>query len=144
MGLIRAMIATFALGVIYFIAAIPAGVGMGLPVLLSAFCAWLGYTLSGWGILLLGEPARQWMEQKFNFSVRPNPEKLIWRMWSRWGLAGVGLLAPVTCGPCIAALLALSLGERPWRILFWIAVGVLPWCLGFGILVATGSELLKG
>ncbi|MFV0414812.1 MAG: small multi-drug export protein [Chthoniobacterales bacterium] len=138
------MSVAFSLGVLYFIAAIPAGVGMGLSVVLSAFCAWLGYTLSGWLILVMGESARKWLERKFKFSVKPDPQKLIWRMWSRWGLPGVGLLAPVTCGPCIGALLALSLGERSWRILFWIAVGVLPWCVGFGVLTATGSELLKG
>jgi len=60
----------------------------------------------------------------------------------RWGLPGLALLAPVTCGPYFAALIALALGEKPLWVILWIAGGAIPWCILFAILAATGSKWL--
>jgi hypothetical protein len=139
-----AMLTVFGLGIIYFLAAIPTGVAMHLGVGLSAFCAWLGYTTIAAAMLIIGAPARRWLAEKFKISAQPNPEKLFWRVWIRWGLPGLALLAPVTCGPYLAALIALALGERPQRVLLWIALGVIPWCILFAVMVGTGSRLLEG
>ena len=141
-GMWGAMATVFGLGIAYFLAAIPAGVALKLPVALAAFCAWAGYTFIGALMLIVGAPARSWLAAKLKLSPQPNPEKLFWRVWLRWGLPGLGLLAPVTCGPYFAALIALALGEKPRRVLFWIAMGVVPWCVGFSILAASGSKLL--
>jgi hypothetical protein len=35
------------------------------------------------------------------------------------------------------------LGEKPGRLLAWIALGVVPWCILFAVLAATGSQLLE-
>ena len=137
-----AMLTVFGLGIAYFLAAIPTGVAMKLSPAMAALCAWAGYTAIAAAMLGIGGPARRWMASKFKISPHPNPEKLFWRIWLRWGMPGLGLLAPVTCGPYFAALIALALGEKPRRLIFWIAVGVIPWCIGFAILAATGSKLL--
>ncbi len=50
-------------------------------------------------------------------------------------MPGLGLLAPVTIGPYFAALIALLLKEKAGRILFWVAVGVIPWCIIFAAAV---------
>lgn len=136
------MLAVFGLGIAYFIAAIPAGVAMELSPPVAAGCAWLGYTAIAALMLVVGEPARLWLNRKFKVSPHPNPEKLFWRVWLRWGMPGLGLLAPVTCGPYFAALIALTLGESPRRLMFWIGVGVIPWCIVFAILAATGVRFL--
>lgn len=138
-----AMATVFGLGIIYFLAAIPTGVVMKLDPVVAAVCAWAGYTAIAAVMLFIGGPAREWMKNKFRISPHPNPEKLFWRIWQRWGMPGLGLLAPVTCGPYFAALIALALGEKPRRLMFWIAAGVVPWCLGFVVLAATGNTLLK-
>ncbi len=139
----HAMLVVFSLGIVYFLAAIPTGVAMHLHPATAAVCAWAGYTAIATAMLLVREPARQWLAAKFKISLVPNPEKRFWRVWLRWGLPGLGLLAPVTCGPYFAALIALALGEKPRRLMLWIAVGVIPWCILFAILAATGSGLLK-
>jgi Ca2+/H+ antiporter, TMEM165/GDT1 family len=138
-----AMLTVFGLGIVYFLAAIPTGVALRLDPGLSALCAWAGYTVIAAVMLAIGAPARRWLAEKFKISPRPNPEKLFWRVWIRWGLPGLALLAPVTCGPYFAALIALALGEKPRRLLLWISLGVIPWCLAFAVIAATGSRALE-
>lgn len=136
------MVTVFGLGVVYFIAAIPTGVALKLDPVTAALCAWAGYTAIGAAMLLVGDPARRWLEKKFRISPHPDPTKLFWRAWGRFGLPGLALLAPVTVGPYIAALIALALGEKPLRLILWIAAGAIPWTLVFAILAATGVNIL--
>jgi MFS family permease len=138
-----AMLTVFGLGIAYFLAAIPTGVAMHLNPWTAALCAWAGYTAIAAAMLAVGTPARKWLTEKFGISARPDPQKLLWRVWIRWGLPGLALIAPVTCGPYFAALIALMLGERPWRLLLWIALGVIPWCIFFVVLAETGSHLFQ-
>ena len=107
------MLTVFGLGIAYFLAAIPTGVAMHLNPWTAALCAWTGYTAIAAAMLAVGTPARKWLTEKFHISARPDPKKFLWRVWMRWGLPGLALIAPVTCGPYFAALIALMLGERP-------------------------------
>jgi Ca2+/H+ antiporter, TMEM165/GDT1 family len=138
-----AMLTVFGLGIVYFLAAIPTGVAMHLNPVTAALCAWAGYSAIAGVMLAVGAPARQWLTDRFKISASPNPEKLFWRIWLRWGLPGLALAAPVTCGPYFAALIALVLGEKPGRLLLWITLGVIPWCVLFAVLAASGSHLLE-
>lgn len=128
-----AWLSTFALGAGYFISAIPAGVALGLPVWNAAFAAGAGYFAITLLVLLLGAPARQWILSRFHLSATPDPAKWFWRVWAKAGLPGLGLVAPITCGPWIAALLALALRESAPRVLLWITLGMLPYLVGFSV-----------
>lgn len=141
-GFLIQVATVFGLGVAYFIAAIPAGVALGLPPAVSAISAWAGYVAIAAAMLLIGTPARNWVRNRFNISTEPDPSKLLWKIWLRGGLPGLALLAPGTCGPYIAALIALALGERPVRVILWIAAGALPWCIGFAILAASAKSAI--
>ncbi len=142
--MLQAMLTVFVLGVVYYIAAIPTGVlVLKLPPAVAAICAWAGYTAIAAAMLVIGEPARRWIVKKFKISAEPDPKKLFWRVWQRWGLPGLALLAPVTIGPYFAALIALALGEKPRRLMFWIAAGVVPWCILFAVLAGSGVNVLN-
>lgn len=142
--MVRAMLAVFGLGVVYYIAAIPTGVlALKLHPAVAAFCAWAGYTAIAAAMLGIGEPARRWIVRKFKISSEPDPGKFFWRVWQRWGLPGLALLAPVTIGPYFAALIALAVGEKPRRLMFWIAAGVVPWSILFALLAASGVNVLN-
>jgi Putative small multi-drug export protein len=138
---IWAILTVFGLGVVYFLAAIPAGVALHLSPTVAAISAWAGYTAIGAMMLLIGTPARRWVQQRLKLPTEPDTRKLFWRVWLRWGMPGLGLLAPVTCGPYFAALIALALGERPGRVILWIAGGAVPWCIIFGFMAAFGWKL---
>jgi hypothetical protein len=53
---------------------------------------------------------------------------MIQRLWQRFGLAGVAALIPVL-SPQISIGLALSLGEKPHRILLYMVLSVIAWTL---------------
>lgn len=142
LGILHAVGVSFGLGMIYFLAAIPVGSAMGLPIWVAALLAWAGYVAIAGVMVAVGAPVRTWLTTKFRIDLHPNPKKLFWRVWSRGGLAGLSLLAPVTCGPYVAVLLALSLGDDPRRSLAWVAVGAIPWAVGFAFLTGFGFSFL--
>lgn len=131
----------FGLGLLYFIAAIPAGVAAGANAWLAGAVAGLGYVVGGAVVLVAGAPLREWLVRKLKIPVERDPSKLVWRMWERGGLLGLCLVAPVTIGPQATAVIALGVGERASRIAAFIALGVAPWCLLFAGLTAFGFTL---
>lgn len=138
-----AILTVFGWGVVYFIGAVPFGVFvLHMSPALAAISAWAGYTAIAAAMLVLSGPARQWLVRKFKIPSQPDPAKLFWRVWLKYGLPGLALLAPVTCGPYIAALVAILLGEKPLRLMAWIAFGAVPYCILFAILAAYFPNLL--
>jgi hypothetical protein len=135
------LMTAFGLGVLYFIAAIPAGAAAGAPAWLAGLAAWAGYVVGGGVVLVAGAPLREWLVRKLRIPVERDPSKLVWRMWERGGLWGLCFIAPVTIGPQATAVIALAVGERAPRIAAFIALGVAPWCVFFAVLTAWGANL---
>ena len=133
----------FGLGFLYFISAIPTAVALGASVWAAAAAAWLGYSFGGIVIIILGVPVQEWLQRKKNFSLTPNPEKLFWRVLDRYGVFGLGFIAPITIGPQLTALILLAFRIKPIKIIAAISIGVIPWVLLFGGIIATGSHFLK-
>ena len=142
-ALIAGISVSFGLGFVYFIGAIPAGVAAGLRVPMAALAAWAGYSAGAGVVVLAGVPVRDWLVRRFRIPVEPDHSKWIWRVWARWGLLGLGLIAPVTIGPQIGGLLALAVGGKPAAVWLCLSAGVVPWCLLFGSLVAAGVRLTQ-
>jgi hypothetical protein len=133
----------FGLGFVYFIASIPAGAAAGAWPWAAALAAWLGYSAGAGVVLAAGTPLRNWLVAKLRIPVTRDPTKVVWRIWDRAGLAGLGLIAPVTIGPQAGAVIALAAGERPLRTLAALSAGVLPWCVAFAVLTALGVKLAR-
>jgi len=134
---------SFTLGFFYFVGAVPGGVAAGLPVWLATFTAWLGYSAGAAVMLLVGPPARTWVARKLRIPLERDPQKWIWKAWSRFGLTGLGLLAPVTIGPQTGCILALAVGEKPLKTFLSLSLGVIPWCLGFAIALSLGLSIAR-
>ena len=131
------------MGFVYFIGAIPGGTAAGAPVWMAAVAAWLGYSAGGAVVLAAGAPVRNWLVRRLKIPIERDPTKLVWRIWDKWGLVGLGLLAPVTVGPQVGGILALVVGERPVRILTLLSLGVVPWCVIFACLVGFGVKIVR-
>jgi hypothetical protein len=93
-------------------------------------------------MLLLGVPARNWVARKLKIPLVRDPKKWIWKAWDRFGLVGLGLIAPVTIGPQAGCILAIAVGERPSATFLCLALGAIPWCLGFAAMLALGFKLI--
>jgi hypothetical protein len=133
----------FGFGFLYFLGAIPAGAAGGAPLWLAAVSAWAGYSAGALLVLLAGAPLRDWLVRKLKIPVVRDPSKLVWRIWEKWGLAGLGLLAPVTIGPQAGSVLALAVGERAVRVVVALSLGVVPWCVLFAVLVGFGIKIAR-
>jgi len=142
-SLMNGLGAAFGFGFAYFVVAIPSGVALGLPVAMAAAVAWLGYSAGGAVMVVAGEPARKWLVAKLRIPTERDSTKWVWRLWDRAGLAGLALLAPVTVGPQAGAVLALVIGEPGWKVATFFSLGVIPWCVLFGILTAMGVHIAK-
>ncbi|MBL8119954.1 MAG: hypothetical protein J0L63_17900 [Anaerolineae bacterium] len=142
--LLAGVMSTFGLGFFYFIASIPAGMALGLPGWVAAVTAWLSYTLGVVLVVAVGAPVRAWLARRFKLADEPDPDKLIWRIWKRYGLAGLALLAPVTVGSQIGALLGVSMGVKPRALLVGMSLGVAVWCAGIALAVTLGVQVVQG
>lgn len=135
-----------------FWSAIPAGLALGVapvPVVLTVTAS---YASGAALVLLVGAPLRQRIRRQLDASTAPQstntadpsekpPAKrmvgLVRRAWARYGLLGLGLLAPMTVGSQVATVLGLSLGVRAWPLLLALTLGALAWAipltLAFGL-----------
>ncbi len=143
MQFLGACATTLGLGFLYFISAIPAGAALKLPLWVAAICAWIGYSAGGAIIILAGAPLRDALTKRFKIQPHSENPPLVIRAWKKYGLPAMGLLAPVTIGPQIGALLGLALGERKLPLLLALSLGAAPWAALFATLVAFGVKLVK-
>lgn len=115
------------------------------PVLVAVMAA-AGAILGALAVILLGHRLRDWLMKHHGGGKKPGGKRgFIYRIWDRFGIAGLGLLAPVLTGAPLAAALGVSMGVPARRLLLWISIGTLVWSpllTAAGILGAAGFESL--
>jgi hypothetical protein len=99
----------FALAFFSFWPAIPAGLALGLSPLVVIVTTTLSYTLGVALVALFGGRVRDWVMQRLNRSSTAHSDSRLRRIWDRFGVAGLGLAAPMTVGAQIGAALGLLL-----------------------------------
>ncbi len=123
---------------------IPPAIAAGLPPLAVAVVAFIGNFLPILGIVYLYEKWEQWRDagrkQKGFQQNVPNSSsqgsrrrKLGRKIWEKYGLPGLALLAPIVTGVHLAAIIALLTKTSRSSILFWMFWSLLLWT---GILTA--------
>lgn len=139
---ISGVVATFGLAFFWFIGSIPAGIALQLPPPVAGLTAWASYIAGVLVIVLIGAPLRNRLSRRFQRSLAPQPDSLFWRAWRRWGLVGLALLAPVTVGAQIGALIGLALGVPAIRLLSAMGAGAAVWCVGITLAAVIGLKAL--
>ncbi len=119
------ILSIFAVAFFTFWPAIPAGLALGLSPVVVIFTTTLSYICGVALVLMPGERLRGWVTRRWG-SQTEKPG-LIRRVWSRYGTIGLGLLAPMTVGAQIGAVLGLSSNAAPRRLFIWMALGALGW-----------------
>jgi len=133
----------FALAFVYFWASIPAGLALHVTPVLVALTAWVSYIAGVIIIVLLGEPIRTRILKRFGGKVAANPNSPIRRAWDRFGLIGLSLLAPVTTGSQIGALIGLSLGVPPRKLIIGMSLGAGLWGAGITLAAVLGLMMAR-
>ncbi len=135
------------LGVVFLLAAtpwielvvvIPMGAAMGLPLPLLAVVAFAGNALPVLAIVAL---FRWW--QRGRRQREPCWSDRTLRIWHRYGLPGLALLAPVITGIHVATVMALGLGIARYRVVQWMTASLALWTVTTAGLTAAGVEWLS-
>lgn len=137
------LVSIFGLAFIYFWASIPTGIALGVAPALVMITAWASYTAGVILIVLLGAPIRAYLLKRLGGKVASNPDSAIQRAWERFGLIGLALLAPVTTGAQIGALIGLSLGAPPRKMIGAMTLGAALWSVAITLAVALGVAAVR-
>lgn len=133
-----AIISIFGLAFFYFWPAIPAGLALGLSPLIVILTTSLSYIAGVAAVTLFGTRLRDWILQRLGKKATLDPDSLAGRIWTRFGVPGLGLIAPMTVGSQIGAAVGLMLNARPRQLFIWMCIGAVAWSSLLTALVALG------
>ncbi len=135
------------LGVVSQPAGIAAGLTFQLGPLLTVAVATFGGILAVLILLGMGERIRKWkwIVDKHYCEVKKDRSGRMCRIWDRYGVAGLGLVAPSIVGAPVGTVIGIVLGSPNRPLLYWMSAGIVIWSavLAFGIdLGFTGIKAL--
>ena len=131
------VLAVLGLGVVELWTAIPAGLALDLHPLLTGVVAAVGAILGVLIILILGEGVRSWLLRRRGGGEKRQHGR-IYRIWIRYGVAGLGLLAPLLTGAPLGTALGMALGAPAGRLFLWMSVGIVAWSALLTVAAALG------
>jgi hypothetical protein len=123
------IISTFGLAFFYFWPSIPAGLALGLSPVVVIITSSLSYACGAAVVALLGERVRDWVLKRLGRKADANADTPIRRIWQKYGVVGLGLLAPMTVGAQIGAALGLAFDSKPRSLFVSLALGGLVWSI---------------
>lgn len=132
------LLSIFSLAFFYFWGAIPAGLALGLSPVVVILTTTFSYMCGVALVVLPGERLRAWIMKRLARKTTLNPDSLAGRMWERFGLAGLGLAAPMTLGAQVGATLGIALNARPRRLFLWMFAGAFGWSVLLTVLTMMG------
>ena len=135
---LAAIVSTFTLAFFYFWAAIPAGLALGLAPLVVIATTSLSYISGAALVVFVGGRVREWVMKRLGKERVLNPDSLLGKAWSRFGVIGLGLLAPMTIGSQAGAALGIALGSPPRKVFLWLCIGGIAWSVLLTVLVSVG------
>jgi len=139
------LLTVLGLGALELWAAIPAGLALKLSAIATGVTAAVGAILGVLVILFLGERVRSWLMRHHGGKDEKRQHGRIYKIWRRYGVIGLGLLAPLLTGAPLGVALGLTLGAPAGRLLLWVCVGIILWSTVLtliGVLGLAGIEAL--
>jgi hypothetical protein len=133
-----AIVSVFGTAFLSLWGSVPLGLALRLNPVAIIVTATLAY-LAGVAIVVLpGERVRDWLRAKLGDRATVKPDSLVGRIWARFGLPGLGLIAPVTTGAQIGALIGLALNASPRSLILWMTLGALVWTVVLTLAISAG------
>jgi uncharacterized membrane protein len=131
-----AYFAVMAASSIKFVAGPLTGFGLGLSMLETIFCTWVGMMFTVTVMLTIGrflvqQIARIRVQKPKLFSGRVRYAVSIWQ---RFGIKGIAVMTPLLFTPIGGSLLALSFKVPTPRVLFFMAISGIFWSVIFTVL----------
>lgn len=126
-----------------FWSAIPAGLALNVAPALVLVTVTVSYASGVALVLLVGTPLRERIRRRMQRDAGPDPTPnrmvmAVQSAWARYGLIGLALLAPMTVGAQVGAVIGLSLGARPAPLLLAMTLGAALWALLLTLAISAG------
>ncbi|NDJ59803.1 MAG: hypothetical protein GYB67_01690 [Chloroflexi bacterium] len=148
---LAALVTVFGWSFFSFWSAIPAGIALGLSPVLVAVTVTISYGSGAALVLLIGSPIRARVQRRLardtSAGEAAQPRRMVvvaQQVWARYGLIGLGLLAPMTVGAQTGAVIGLSFGGRPWRLLISLTLGATAWAIVLTLATVLAESVLLG
>lgn len=132
------LLAVFGLGMTGLWQGVPAGFALRLHPLVTGLTAAAGSLLATVIVVFLGDKLRSRLLRRKPQPEGVKSERLIDRVWRRYGVVGLGLLGPGLTGAPLGAALGLSLRVPARRLMVWLTLGIALWSVGLTIVGVVG------
>ncbi len=117
---------------------IPAGRALGVPPLIVVITAAVSYSVGAALVVFLGQPVRDWLMKRGGDKILGSENNPVRKVWNRYGVIGLGLLAPLTTGSQIGAAVGMALNARPIHLWAWLTFGGLLWAAIIALVIELG------
>lgn len=145
MELFSQSLIVFGLAIVELWLAIPTGFIMGLHPVAVAIAAITGAVLAAFIVVLVGERLRAWLvRQRYGRFLLDWQQGRAQRIWAKYGVVGLGLLAPLLTGAPIGALVGVTFGIPRRRLVLWMTIGVVLWGAGLTLAGVLGLIVFEG
>ena len=126
--------------------AVPVGVAIGFPVFLTVSAAIVGNWVSVMAVILASDRFKQWLQgRRTSDRKQEKQNKRLERgqkLFHKYGVPGVSLLAPLLIGDHIAALICIASGASKRYVIVWQTISIVVWAVGMGVLVMLGINVV--
>lgn len=133
MSLALQLLTVFGLGAVELWAAFPAGLAFGLSPMVVGVVTGAGALAGVVVIVYPGDRLRAWLVRRYSRPGKSESMSRATRLWERYGVIGVGLVAPLLVGVPLAGALGIALGAPRRRLVLLLALVVLVWCVALTI-----------
>jgi membrane protein YqaA with SNARE-associated domain len=122
-------------------AAIPAGFAFKLSPWIIFLASAIGGIAGAIVAAFFGDKIRAFFHKKRTVKEEPKRHPAITRLWTKYGIVGLGLLGTMTVGAPISIAVGTGLNANLKKLLTWCCIGVIARCVLFTVIGYYGLKL---
>lgn len=123
-------------------AAIPAGFAFGLSPWIVFFASMVGGVAGVFVAAFLGDRIRKFFTKKKSLEEEKPKTGLIYRIWNKYGIIGLGFLGTITVGAPVSLAVGIGFKAPLQKLITWCCIGVVTRCIVFTLIGHFGLKLL--
>jgi membrane protein DedA with SNARE-associated domain len=121
---------------------IPVGFILNLHPILVCTMTILGASLGVLVIYMLGSRLKQRILQSIQGKANNKKQKKIHKIFNRYGVPGLGMLATLIVGPALTMVLGLTIVKNGKDLLLWTNIGIVVWSVLLTLIGQVGVNIL--
>ena len=121
-------------------AAIPAGFALGLSPILIFSSSVIGGLAGVFVAAFLGDKIRSFFSKNKEPKEKP-ATSLIYRLWYKYGIIGLGFLGTMTVGAPVSLAVGIGFKAPLQKLITWCCIGVITRCIVFTLIGHYGMKL---